>query len=153
MSDFFKLGAVVRSKLSSKDMTIYNEGPVELGGVPAFAYGVATTKPNMSHDYVRCVWFEGKQVKRDKFNKNALDWLRLGEGHGVSVGDIVKLSSGGPKMEVTRVGPMDSGPPALGVASGVRNIQSAAIKEMAVCRLDGISKLEKFEVALLERIS
>ena len=153
MSDFFKLGAVVRSNLTSKDMTIYNEGPVELGGVPAFAYGATAHKPNMSHDYVRCVWFEGKQVKRDKFNKSALEWLRPIEGQGVSVGDIVQLSSGGPKMEVTRIGLMESGPPALGVASGARNTQSAVLKEMAACRLDGINKQEKFEVALLKRIS
>ncbi|MFJ3154951.1 hypothetical protein ACIPIX_12480 [Pseudomonas protegens] len=149
MSTEFKLGDVVRSRLTRKEMAIYHAGPVEVGGVP-LGFGPGSRKPNLSNDHVLCIWFEGKQVKRDRFKKSELDFVRHLDAQIIDEGSIVKLASGGPRMLVTLTGAMEVGGSPVGIASGAPRTRGTVRDDLVACKWEGCSKPEKFNIAVLQ---
>ncbi len=146
MSGQFELGAVVKCAKTGRKMTIYQESPVAVGGVPAISSGSRKFEQPTSDKHVRCVWFEGKVVKRDKFEKSSLTIIEPATRGQILEGQVVRLASGGPELDVTRVGPWV--PPAVALSSAAAP-SVAPPKVLAFCKLVGSVQVEKFEPALL----
>ncbi|TFH81795.1 DUF2158 domain-containing protein [Pseudomonas kribbensis] len=146
----FNVGDVVRSKIGDHDMTVWDAGPIEVGGA---AIGTKVMRGTMRDDLVICAWFAGKKLETKRFSVNELILIRSAEHHDIREGDVVQLASGGPKMLVETCGPMEVG--ALAMASSARGIVKVggSIREdLAGCKWENRTKSERkrFQLAVLK---
>lgn len=148
MGEQFELGAVVKCTNTGRKMTIYQASPVAVGGVPAISSGSRKFEQPTSDKHVRCVWFEGRSVKRGKFEKASLTIIEPATPVQIIEGQLVRLASGGPTLEVFRVGSWAQ--PAVAISSAATP-SGAPPKILASCQLAGGSQVEKFEPALLRQ--
>ncbi|MDR6162339.1 DUF2158 domain-containing protein [Pseudomonas fluorescens] len=152
MSNKFSVGDVVRSEIGDHDMTVWDEGPIEVGGG---AVGTKIIRGTMRADLVVCAWFAGKKLETKRFNVSELVLIRPAEQCEIREGNIVQLASGGPKMLVETSGPMEVG--GFAMASPTRGLvkRAGSIREdLAGCKWENRTKTERkrFPVGVLKPV-
>lgn len=71
MQQNYKRGDVVRLKSGGPDMTISDyEKSFDVAGL---FNGVRSNEPAEDTEYVKCTWFEGKQLKTGRFHQDLLE--------------------------------------------------------------------------------
>lgn len=145
----FEVGDVVRFKAGTVDMTVSDNGPIEVGGA---VVGTAVIRGALRDDLVVCKWFAGKTVETKRFKTSELDLVRPAAPTDISEGQLVRLASGGPEMLVESCGPISVGGAVMASASrGVVKMGGTVRNDLASCKWQNGKKIEhkRFELATL----